>query len=106
MREMTKHGMSFGAHSHTHPSLSRLDKEEQEKEIKKSKKILEKELKTEINLFAYPYGNFNEKTIDILKQEGFICGLTTNLGTNKGGNIDLFKLERLDANDLPFGNSK
>lgn len=102
MREMISGGMSFGGHTHTHPMLSRLTRKEQINELKTSKLILEKGLKTKIKLFAYPYGDFNKATIDILKKQKYTCGLTTDNGINKENNTRPFTLKRLDTNDLPF----
>lgn len=101
IKEMIEEGMSFGSHSHSHPMLPQLTREEQIKEIRDSKKLLEKKLKQKIKLFSYPYGGFNKATIDILKEE-CICGLTVEPGINKGNNINPFTLKRLDTNDLPF----
>lgn len=101
MREMREEGMSFGSHSHTHSSLSQLPQKEQIREIKYSKKILEKNIKTKIKLFSYPHGAFNKTTVDILRKD-FICGLTTDVGVNVGNNINPYILKRLDTNDLPF----
>jgi peptidoglycan/xylan/chitin deacetylase (PgdA/CDA1 family) len=105
IKEMIKAGMYFGSHSHTHPMLSRLNFSEQVKEIKNSKELLEKELDIEIKAFSYPYDSFNAETIDILKQEKYICGLTSKVGVNKGKNIDPFKLKRIDTNDVKEKNN-
>jgi len=102
MREMMEEGMSFGNHSHTHPTLTHLATKEQIKELKGSKEILEKELKEKIKLFSYPYGSFDETVIDILRKQKCICGLTTDAGINVGSHVKPFALKRLDTNDLPF----
>jgi len=101
MREMVKEGMSFGSHSVTHPAISKLSAVEQRKEIKNSKAILEEELGTKIIAFSYPYGDFTEETINILKEEEYGCALTSKPAINVGKNIDFFNLNRLDTNDLP-----
>lgn len=102
MREMMEEGMSFGSHTHTHPTLSQLAIKEQIKEIKGSKEILEKKLKTKIKLFSYPYGSFDRTVIEILRKQKCICGLTTDAGINVGNHVKSFALKRLDTNDLPF----
>lgn len=101
MQEMFKSGMSFGCHTHRHPALSNLGLREQAKEIKDSKDALEKNLETKIKLFSYPYGDFNQTTIEILKEQGYVCALTSDLGINQGRPADPFVLKRLDTNDLP-----
>lgn len=102
IKEMSENNMRFGGHTHNHPMLSHLNYEEQLKEITESKKILEKNLKMKIKTFSYPYGNFNDSTIKILKQNGFLCGITTDTGINIGRHINKFELLRLDTNDLPI----
>ncbi|HMK83114.1 MAG TPA: polysaccharide deacetylase family protein [Candidatus Bathyarchaeia archaeon] len=102
MREMQEAGMSFGSHTHSHPMLARLSLEEQRAEIKLSKRILEQTLKQRGHMFSYPYGDFNETTISILKSEGYSCGVTTDFDVNVG-QMDPYRLKRLDTNDVPFG---
>lgn len=101
MKEMMKARMSFGGHTENHPILSELTEEEQLKELKESKKILEDNLNTKIITFAYPYGDFNETTIKLLKQLGYSCALTTEFRVNKGV-VDAFKIGRFDTNEIPF----
>lgn len=68
--------ISIGAHTVSHPSLARLNREDQEKEIKESRDVLARILQKEVTLFSYPFGNpqrdFNEDTIDICCKVG-IC---------------------------------
>jgi len=101
MKEMQEGGMEFGGHTHSHPSLASLNKEEQEKEITKSTDILRKSLKN-INSFSYPYGHFNEETMKILKDNGYELAITIDVGINKGKNFDPLKVKRFDTNDIPF----
>ena len=52
----------------------RLKKSEQNKEITKSRKFLEKITKSKINYFCYPFGrkySYNMNTISILKKKNF-----------------------------------
>lgn len=100
MKEMLEHKMTFGGHTHTHPILSTLDKENQRYELRKSKQILEKNLGTEIKLFSYPNGRFNEDTLKLLKDEKYSCALSTKVKLNEGL-VDKFQICRFDANDVP-----
>ena len=101
MREMLKEGMSFGGHSINHPSLNKLSEEEQLYEMKESKVVMERNLKTKIELFAYPYSLYNNTTLSILKKIGFTCGLLAEGGINKGI-VDPFRIGRTDTIELPF----
>lgn len=82
--------IEIGCHTHTHPNLKILNTNELTQEIIKSKYILQKILKKEINHFSIPYGTKNTYTLDtikILKQFKFKTIVTT-----EHGNYDKKKL--------------
>ena len=54
----------------------------------------------EIKFFSYPYGSYNNKTIEVLKNENFFCAITTDFDINKGMQENLFALKRLDTNHV------
>ncbi len=56
VREMRAGGITFGAHTVTHPTLSRLSLAELRTEVCDSKRHIEANLDEGISLFAYPYG--------------------------------------------------
>ena len=67
IREMTKTGLiEIGAHTINHANLASLSPADQTKEILDSKTIIENELGVKITTFAYPYGRYNQATIDSL----------------------------------------
>jgi len=85
IRQMYKAGISFGAHTKTHPILSLLSGKEIEEEITGSKEMIEQELNTKVISFAYPNGkpsDFDERCKNILEKTGFAFGLTTCWGAN------------------------
>ncbi len=89
-------GVSFGAHTVTHPSLARISTEEAGEEINRSKKMMEERLDSEVKTFAYPYGSAKDvdrKVRDIVSEKGFSCAVTLQMGINNGGS-DLFMLKR------------
>jgi peptidoglycan/xylan/chitin deacetylase (PgdA/CDA1 family) len=53
---MTENGWTVGAHSRTHPALSKLNAEAAESEIAGSKRDLEDRCGVRVEAFAYPYG--------------------------------------------------
>lgn len=65
INKMSKYGIDFGAHSNTHPDLTRIPVSLVREEIKKSKHIIEDILGKSVNYFAYPYGCSN----DVVRQE-------------------------------------
>jgi len=85
VRDMSKRGVRFGAHTLDHPILSRLEQHEARRQIRDCKARIEAELGTPITDFAYPNGraiDFNIDTKRILREEGFRTAVTTIDGAN------------------------
>lgn len=73
-------GFEIGAHTVTHPILSRLTSDAQHAEIANSKQRIETELGIHCSNFAYPNGQPNDWTSETLthvKNAGFVSCLTT-----------------------------
>jgi peptidoglycan/xylan/chitin deacetylase (PgdA/CDA1 family) len=64
IEEMRAAGLEVGAHTRTHPVLSRLDDSEVRAEVEGSKAILEDHLGEPVVTFAYPYGKPREHVSD------------------------------------------
>jgi hypothetical protein len=85
VREMTGNGMEIGSHSLTHSSLARLPFSEAAQEIKKSKEVIEENLKKPCEHFAFPFGgknDFNQELINCVKEAGFRTCLSNLHGYN------------------------
>ena len=81
--EMYKRGWDVINHSHSHANLSELKEDEQRKEIVKAKEWLEDAgFVRGIDSFIYPYGAYNETTLEILEEEGFNWARTVWDGDN------------------------
>lgn len=105
MRCMVDCGMHVGSHGYDHYWLGSLKKEKQEDEIQKSMDFIQ-EIGGDLNnwTICYPYGNYNEDTIEILKKKHCQFGLTTRVdlaSTDSEEEDTVFKLPRLDTNDFP-----
>ena len=100
IKEMISEGMHFGSHGKSHLWFSSLDENEQEKEIKSSINFLNSLYKKDFDLtMCYPYGNYNEKTINLLKKYKFKLALTTIPETYNKEKDTLFEIPRWDTND-------
>jgi len=100
IREMAAHGIEFGAHSHTHPILSRVPLEESKRDILLSKSILEKQLGKPVRHFAYPNGreeDFTEELRSYCREIGFDTVSTVLYGANHAGATDLYSVRRIGA---------
>lgn len=61
----------IGAHGVTHCDLTKLPDEEVKGEVLRSKNIWEKMLNKEVDMFAYPYGRYNKRVVNIVRSAGF-----------------------------------
>jgi peptidoglycan/xylan/chitin deacetylase (PgdA/CDA1 family) len=95
IREMERGGINFGAHTLTHPDLTRLPAEHARQEIIASKEIIQDALGKPVHSFAYPYGRYDEQSRRIVK-EHFACACSDRLAVTTSAS-DLFALERVDA---------
>lgn len=79
MQEMKKNGMSFQAHTVTHPDLSRQTPERQSSEMTGSKSFLDSNLSQDTIALAYPSGRYNDTTLQTAGQS-YKLAVTTNEG--------------------------
>ena len=103
-RAMSKTGIEFGAHTVSHPILSKTGDKELEKEILESKQRIEEMTGQPVSLFAYPNGeagDFDQRAIDLLKTSGFIAACSTIYGVNNGIKAP-FVLKRIPAFRQPL----
>jgi peptidoglycan/xylan/chitin deacetylase (PgdA/CDA1 family) len=95
IREMERAGIDFGAHTLTHPDLTRLTDEQIEAEICESKTVIEDALGVQVDSFAYPYGYNDPRSRAIVRQH-FDCACSVKMGFVTR-NSDRYALERVDA---------
>jgi peptidoglycan/xylan/chitin deacetylase (PgdA/CDA1 family) len=93
--EMSRHGVTFGAHTLTHPDLTSLPLHQAEGEIRQSKEIIEDRLSSPVTFFAYPFGRWNHSLRELIRQN-FTCACSAELSLNSKTS-DIFALERVDA---------
>ncbi|KAB2832538.1 MAG: polysaccharide deacetylase family protein, partial [Candidatus Dadabacteria bacterium] len=95
IREMKDAGIDFGAHTVTHPDLTAIDTAAVEREITGSKEIIENNLGEPVLSFAYPYGLYDERCIEIAGRS-FACACSDDLGLLTASNAP-YALRRGDA---------
>jgi len=78
LQELVDIGCTIGCHSYDHKNLRELDKEGLRYEIIDSRKTLEERLGTTIDSFCYPYGSYDQRTLDLLVEDGYTTGFTLN----------------------------
>ena len=102
IRHLLSEGMHIGSHGHDHYWLGSLSKEKQENEIGLSMEFLEM-IGCDMSRWTmcYPYGNYNNDTLDILAGKACKLALTTKINIANLGEDHKFTLPRLDTNDIP-----
>lgn len=94
LRDLHQAGMEIGSHSRSHPRLTELDPQTQQREVVQSKADLEDLLGTEVQSFAYPYGAFDDACATAVRQAGYRHACTTAPGWMRRDS-DPFRLRRL-----------
>jgi peptidoglycan/xylan/chitin deacetylase (PgdA/CDA1 family) len=98
---MRRDGITFGAHTVTHPILSRVSAAEAEREMRESRDKIQAQLDEAVQLFAYPNGgplDFDESHKRLAESLGFKAAFTTIHGLN-GATTDLFECRRGGPDD-------
>lgn len=109
LNDMHDSGMILGSHSVSHPVMSKLLKEDQEREIADSFRVLESITgETALKTFCYPYGGFHTftpETEKLLDRNG--CLFSFNVESRDINREDLAgrkqALPRYDCNQFPHG---
>tara|TARA_B100000963_G_scaffold213219_2_gene185835 strand:- start:16334 stop:17254 length:921 start_codon:yes stop_codon:yes gene_type:complete len=101
--EMKDMGMHIGSHGKSHYWFDSLSKLDQEKEIVESKFFLKNIYQNESFLLSmcFPYGNYNNSTLSLIKKHDFKIGLTTKPNKFNDLKDNLLEIPRLDTNDYP-----
>lgn len=72
IRLLHDRGHEIGSHTVYHPFLTRmLSVDAQGEEIRKSKEVLEALIEAPVTTFAYPFGLFDEMTVDLVASAGY-----------------------------------
>lgn len=71
-------GHTIGAHTVNHLALTRHDTAIRQSEIREDKAALERLLERSVDLFSYPYGDFDPPTIAAVRDAGFRAAVTVD----------------------------
>ncbi len=78
LRQLDHHPLiTIGAHTHSHPRLTEVSREEALDEIVQGDRHLDALLGPGRRLFAYPYGNANKAVVQVVRQAGHDVAFTT-----------------------------
>ncbi len=97
VQEMNEvNNVTFGSHTLSHPYLSRIDRNSSDKEIRKSKDIIESKLNASVKHFCYPSGDYGDREIDSVKKSGYETAVTVSPGKNRTA-VSPFEINRTEV---------
>lgn len=80
LKEMSDYGIDIESHTFSHGHLDTMSYDEQLQELKSSKEILEGITGKTVLSIAYPFGDYNEDSINAAREAGYYLCFTTNRG--------------------------
>lgn len=80
LRDMRVAGMEIGSHTRSHCPLTETAPELWEDELRGAREDLENLLGAAVTSFAYPYGKFNDATVEAVRRAGYRAACTTRSG--------------------------
>jgi peptidoglycan/xylan/chitin deacetylase (PgdA/CDA1 family) len=92
--QMSDAGVTFGAHTMTHPLLPYEDEATAEREIRDARLILEEKLHKPVRAFAYPNGEWTLAVRDLVSTSGYEWAFTTKHGWYRYGD-DRYTIPRV-----------
>lgn len=99
---MHRNGMHIGSHGYDHNWLGSLEQQKQRFEIEKSIEFLNLiGSGTQKWTMCYPYGSYNETTMELLTEYNCKLALTTEVNIADLQKYNKYTLPRLDTNDIP-----
>tara|TARA_R110002111_G_scaffold144910_2_gene211329 strand:+ start:202834 stop:203784 length:951 start_codon:yes stop_codon:yes gene_type:complete len=102
IEELVRSGMYVGSHTYHHFWLNAVDADTQEQEIDRSLHFLEKVGAPTSNwIMCYPYGAYNEVTLEIIDRKKCAIGFTTKVGPSSLDRNAALEMNRFDTNDFP-----
>lgn len=95
LRQISQESLcTIGAHTITHPYLSKLSSDEKRHEIVASRQRMEEILGMPVYHFSYPLGDFDKECIEIVRKAGFRTA-TMAWGGGVRSNSNMFTLPRI-----------
>jgi peptidoglycan/xylan/chitin deacetylase (PgdA/CDA1 family) len=77
IERMRADGILFGAHTRTHCVLPELEDAAVSEQIGGSRRDLERALGRPVPTFTYPYGRYDERSVEAVAEAGFLAAATT-----------------------------
>jgi len=99
VREMSDHGVAFGSHTCTHADLTRLGRDQLQRELQQSLDILRRQRVNHVPVLAYPNGDYTDAIVAEARAAGYRAAVTAHPGLESSRPADLFRLKRIGVHD-------
>ena len=76
LRELREAGWEIGSHTRSHPRLPQLGDEQIADELQESRRRCEEQMSAPCLSLAYPYGEFDERSVRIAREAGYRFAVT------------------------------
>ena len=110
LREMKADGFAIGSHSISHSDLTlRKDGETEtdwmariSKELSGSKRLIDKKLRQNTYILAYPYGKYDQRSVKLAREAGYKIAMSVERGGNPFFSDPLFlRRDQILKKDMP-----
>lgn len=98
LRALAKEGVTIGSQTAGHPHLADIAGTNVQRELAESNKRFETELGDAPDLFAYPYGEANNRVVEMVRDAGFVAAFGQHSGAI-GTGTPLYYLPRFAMNE-------
>ena len=95
INEMVASNLSIGAHSMTHPNLTKLSAPELRYEVTGSKTKAERVIGLAVDFFAYPSGFYDVATVEAVEAAGYLGAFSVLPGLNQPARDNVYLLRRI-----------
>jgi len=90
--------VTIGSHTQTHVPLTKLDRETASRELLLSREAIRANTGSDCSEFAYPNGDFDDETVDLVRSAGYSIAFTT-LRRHVTANVDPLRLARINVHE-------
>lgn len=78
LKEMVAAGFAVGSHTYDHSDLRKVDDAELRRQLVESREVLVERLGVSVDALSYPYGSYDQRILQALKEHGYTTAFTLN----------------------------
>lgn len=98
LQELKRYGFIIGSHTRTHPNLTKISFQRAKEEILNSKLELEDKLGDVVQFLSFPFGRYNNQTLELALEAGYKLTFTSNPLVNQSsvvGRMGIYIIDQL-----------